>query len=424
MLPTAAQGPNIPQDLHDQAIAVANQAISIANARLIGTTTMSSVAMSGGAWGWYPLANAPSVTQGINLDYLALNNAVEYTNGVATTIVNGADISTFEIGYDPVLSGRQANAYGKDAAHIYYTDRLIPEADASTFTPYITGKTLSQYAFDDHHVYCQGILIPGADPATFLPVNYGSAAFGGGPSSFGEDISHVYECTYIVPKADPQTFAVVTNVINGGVYASPYSKDKNNVYFNTAVVPYADPATFQLDNDDLGIDARDKNYYYSNGGIVPAPNATSTPILDSNGVPTDFAYAGSEMFYKSQYFSSDPKTFQIIYSSSTAEQMYAKDASSVYYDPGSGSMTTIVGADPKTFQIVYVNPVTTDLYAKDKNHAYYDPGTGIITTIVAADPGSFSALPGETECSPDPTGDCYYDAQDKNHLYDGGVIVR
>jgi len=93
----------------------------------------------------------------------------------------------------------------------------------------------------------------------------------------------------------------------------------------------------------------------------------------------------------------------------------------------------IEGADPNSFVFIDASggDIISGYYAKDMSHVYFSDNAGeSLTVLQDADPSTFGLVPFYTNtkgivvqdasCG----GNCYYEAQDKNHKYLDGQIVQ
>ena len=278
------------------------------------------------------------------------------------TKLEGADPKTFEV----VLS----EYWAKDATHVYYEAKAIPDADPKTFEAFD-----SSYAGDSGQIYWRGAVIPGAK---------------------GYDPGVPFE------------------VLNGN---GTRAKDKHHVYSSGNIVEGADPATYRLIGD--GRVARDRNDYYAVnfednlGGQYPLHmNMAAFKLLipaEPTGMSNDpwdnlweQLWARDDTKYVvggKTYPIADPATFEAL------GYGFAKDAKQAYFLD-----KVIAGADPHTFRIVSPDhPAnwawTFARYAKDANRVYYK---GEI--VPDADAATFEVV-NEREF------------KDKNHTYREGRVV-
>ena len=82
--------------------------------------------------------------------------------------------------------------YGKDKSTVWFGDRVVAGADASSFT------ASDLFGKDAQHVYYMGQVIQGADPNTFTALG----------TLYSKDAQHVFKGASVVPNADPQTYQI------------------------------------------------------------------------------------------------------------------------------------------------------------------------------------------------------------------------
>lgn len=162
------------------------------------------------------------------------------------------------------------------------------------------------------------------------------------------------------------------------------------MYYGLQEVEGADPATFNFLYTPQGTVElsyqRDKNFVYS-----------SNFIQGTNAIP-----------------GSDPTTFLVLTDDGYG---FAKDKNNVYSSAG----TILYGVDTSTFEYL------GNGYAKDSKYVYSVYGTLTGINIVGsglivsdADPSTFQIVNPIGQCG----SGCQYDAQDKNHEYFQGRIVK
>ena len=104
-------------------------------------------------------------------------------------VIPDADPKTFEIlPIEGTQSGTFApieSEWSRDAAHVYFLNSLLADADPETFAA-LSGR----FGKDIYHVYCMERLVPGADPATFVASTTDAWS--------GRDKNHKYDCEKIV----------------------------------------------------------------------------------------------------------------------------------------------------------------------------------------------------------------------------------
>jgi len=151
---------------------------------------------------------------------------------------------------------------GRDAAHVYFKERLVSGADPATVKAkdyplfcdandyYYKGAPLHitdirsfevielddirMWAKDSQTVYFDSLHVKDANPATFRILDFLE----------GKDDRHVFYREEILPDADPNTYEVL----------GLYSKDKSHVWYCGNLVEDADAASFHLDKEEEGVD--------------------------------------------------------------------------------------------------------------------------------------------------------------------------
>jgi hypothetical protein len=166
--------------------------------------------------------------------------------GHKTMAIRGADAETFEVlkwGFardkNKVFLGinvAKANPqtfrhitcrFGHDGKHVFYLNRIVPEADPNTFE-FLGDKF---WAKGRSKVFCHDTIVPGADPTTAKLVG-----------SFLKDANHIFFFPAGFKKLegmDPATFEV---------FRSNYYRDKARIYCTgcfDGFVEEADLATFE-----------------------------------------------------------------------------------------------------------------------------------------------------------------------------------
>jgi len=296
---------------------------------------------------------------------------ISSTQSTATTATPQVATTTTEPGKITAILTVEGSetAYSKDASHVYCQDRILPGADAKTFTAIYSVWT---------------------DSPTF---------------NFAKDKNHVYSECSIISGADPATFSLINND-EGWTYAA---KDKNNVYYDisgstetpAALLPDADPATFTVFGDLVHGYAKDKNhvyrYDYQTGQpsiLIDADPATFTPICKRSNIGVcDFSEDNKHVFYQA---------------------------------------TVAPGADPSTFSLLCFPPIAADdeyscYYAKDKDHVFVltgNNGDQIMQAIGGAVPATFTLVNPSPPCGPG----CFIDAKDIDaqgveHEFASGQII-
>jgi len=85
-------------------------------------------------------------------------------------VIPNADPVTFESLWFPVYEGCALGMYARDARHVFYKDKIVEGADASSFN-----ALLEDYARDTKGIYLEGIFHEEIDPRSFIEptCNYG-----------------------------------------------------------------------------------------------------------------------------------------------------------------------------------------------------------------------------------------------------------
>lgn len=140
--------------------------------------------------------------------------------------------------------------FSKNKQYVFYANQRIDGID-----PEHCIILNSSYVKDDQHVFLMGKLIPNADAASFTLSELDNEATN--TSSYSLDHNHVFFGLQIIDKADPKSFEFL---------GYDYGKDKNNVYFKNKPIQNVDLATFKVNNyrTDEG-DAIDKNSAFNLG---------------------------------------------------------------------------------------------------------------------------------------------------------------
>jgi len=180
------------------------------------------------------------------------------------------------------------HGYTQSYENIYYYGEKISGIDIKSFI-----VLDDSYAKDDEHIYFEGELIEGTTPPAFywlspdymkdgLSVFYTTKKIEGSDSetfellesTFAKDKNRVYYLATVIEGANPATFEVLNDV---------YAKDKDNVYYVwfeesdfehdgkssfDIRVEGADRDSFEVSEEEYSLEARDKNFSYSEGIIV------------------------------------------------------------------------------------------------------------------------------------------------------------
>ncbi len=160
--------------------------------------------------------------------------------------VEGADPKTFTHFSDsPFFS------FSKDKYHVFYYEKMIPEADVQTFAIHDGGKYGYTYWYDKNYIFVMGF-----DRIGVIKEKCSNLDRIGG--YYLKCDNKVYYADKLLSGADVNTFVPV------GVTAN-YAKDSKNVYFDGEIVVGADAATFNIGD---GINAKDKYHTYRYGKVV------------------------------------------------------------------------------------------------------------------------------------------------------------
>ncbi len=114
--------------------------------------------------------------------------------------------------------------YHKSGSEVYYTSRLLKDADSETFK--ILG---SGYAKDNKNVYLNGKKLKGVDLKTFEILSFG----------YSKDNNNIYNSNGKKLKGiDSNSFKIITcpNVSIIKRFSPYYTIDKNNTYYMGKVV--------------------------------------------------------------------------------------------------------------------------------------------------------------------------------------------
>jgi hypothetical protein len=198
--------------------------------------------------------------------------------------------------------------------------------------------------------------------------------------------------------ADPSSFEEAVYGTGTSTVPLGYFRDSKNVYhWNGSAsgepisqVTGADVATFE---------------------VIPNQNAEPGPLSD------EFAKDKNHIYYFGDVVSqADPVTFSVLLDSTGFDWGYAKDKNHFYFiDENSGTWVNVIpNVDYATFVVL------GNGYAKDKSHVWYNNFSQVVTPpLQRADPATFT-----TNVQPNCGQNCYVDAQDKNHKYDQGQVVK
>jgi len=181
------------------------------------------------------------------------------------SLVKNADAETFQ-----TLSG----GFGKDANHVFFTDKLVNGAQPTTF------KVIDFHTgMDAHHVFNGNDKCIECDRDTFTKLphdNYRDKHF----------VYQGYGNLRILQDADPKTFVVLNNW---------FSKDTNYVFQSGEKIPGADANTFSLASCGISeVSAEDKNRCYWYSEAVPCDCAPHSGL--------EFPFVGLQPPNKSAHF--------------------------------------------------------------------------------------------------------------------------
>ena len=179
---------------------------------------------------------------------------------------------------DPATFESVNNWLGRDAEHVYFKDRLVEGADASTVEAekyplfmdksdyfYMTArmhvvdkesfKVLKRvedhvWAKDSRYAFFDSLRIDSVELATFRVLEAFTAV----------DKNHVYYFGKILPLADPETYEPRWKGI--------YSRDKSHIWCGDDLLEDADYATFDVDEEGRGFDKYGR-FYYEKRDTVP-----------------------------------------------------------------------------------------------------------------------------------------------------------
>ena len=179
----------------------------------------------------------------ISLRYFEDNGEIFYTFLDGPHKVEGADLETFEVLYDPPIE--RVNSVAKDKNAIYFNFSRTTNVDLETFEAIGFG-----YAKDKENVYISTGIVEGVDVATFEHLN----------RYYKKDKNRVYYNT------TPTTVDIESYELVGEFYI----KDRKNVYYNGSLLLYSDPETFEvLENSYY---AKDANKVYAFGKVLEGVN--------------------------------------------------------------------------------------------------------------------------------------------------------
>ena len=247
------------------------------------------------------------------------------------------------------------NGYAKDSKEVYYGEKVVKDADPSTFV--VIDEPFDRFARDSSHVFFYGNLIKDADPYTFIAITESSY--------YAKDKSHVWMfggTPVLLPVADPTTFKVLDGL---------YAKDNSNVYRGSEIVKNADPRTFSTIVGS-GLDYRkDYKAVYYGDTLIPGADPDTFKNLHGSrfSIDKNYAYYTSPVPNVSIIPGADVASFTTL--SEFGNEFYSKDKNFVYFETGK-----VPEADPSTF-ISEWSQGNWHYDAHDKNHFYV---SGKITT--------------------------------------------
>lgn len=119
------------------------------------------------------------------------------------------------------------NDYAIDKQHAYYGDKIIENADLSTFKAYKLGLTYDSLAIDWQNVYLKGKVIPLASPQTFNFLSKDSFY-----TIYAIDDQYVFYGHNIIRGADPYSFIVGDQ---------GHAQDKNYIFYKDKTIQKNEP---------------------------------------------------------------------------------------------------------------------------------------------------------------------------------------
>ena len=238
------------------------------------------------------------------------------------------------------------NDYAIDKQHAYYGDKIIENADLSTFKAYKFGLTYDELAMDWQNVYLEGKIIPLASPQSFNLLSR--------DRFYAIDDQYVFYGHNIIRGADPDSFIVADQ---------GHAQDKNYIFYQDKIIPNSDAQSFKFLNGDNQGYATDKNQAYYFPHILKGVHPNELIIL-SPRIAKD-----THNIYINNNRSSikiDVATFVVISKKNTFPEIF-KDRFHVY--SGSyGGIYTITDADTASFKLL---PNDLTKFAKDKKYIFY-----------------------------------------------------
>lgn len=320
------------------------------------------------------------------------------------------------------VSGKLSNGFEKSGDTIWFYDVPLNDVDANSF------DIIDDYFFrDKNQVYFYETYRVSQDYFTsrrkrVLPLEHadpdGFVSLGEG---YAKDKSMAWYLNEAFKVSDLQSMTVINH---------HFVKDAKTAYVDRKPVAGSDGKTFELISDRYAKDAytyyyctpyngmydikpitcdypsfvvidyqyaRDNDHVFYSGNKIPGADATTFALIY-------FGYSKDKqsVFYQNKLVSgADPETFSVFAENenSLGETVYAKDKSSIYIND-----KRFAAADVTTFRIL------NEKYTFDKNGVYFQ-----MEKIKNADPSTFKVFPHFM-------GDA--DAEDKNHLYGEGKVVK
>ncbi|MGO1298375.1 MAG: DKNYY domain-containing protein [Vibrio sp.] len=176
-----------------------------------------------------------------------------------------------------------AELYAKDAHHLYYQGKVVPNVDVTDVEGKILGSDL--YWLTELAVIYQDKAITGADPKSFQPFKqYSSWA-----SSGSGDDKHIFYRHQMLEDVDVATFEPI--------YHS-YAKDRQHIYYGRIpILQEADPAHFELLDEYV---ARDEHAVYFLNGENSHPIADAT-AQEFTSLGRNYYKSNDRIFYIEAY---------------------------------------------------------------------------------------------------------------------------
>ncbi len=342
---------------------------------------------------------------------------LEQPDAISLTKVADIDPGTFEI--IPDSKGINYSEFSKDSSGVYFQLRKIPNTDPQTFS-YLGAD---RYFKDKNYIYYEQsdtkdgfsrwvVPIDGSDPSTARVVETESMVIDD-PDAYHVPQHHsLQKVSFVRDKnvayyEEMRVIGVNPDSFDLGDFADHYRENpygyfiyKENVYFVNTQASMLSRVLMQVKNTDvvtftmlINSYAKDKNYVYYRGEVMPSADPTVFTVLSSSGYAKDLKHA---YWGGSSLTEANAITFEVLKFGNSNESLYAKDKDHIFYEDH-----IIRGADSSTFTII--DPVL-GYYAKDKDHVFYGE-----TIVEGADTPTFSMLT--------------FFSKDKNHVYFGGKIL-